>query len=106
MNIYTNTNCFDYINNDNFNDKSNDKNMSSRNPVEPKEHLHTMVFAGSTNNHCEVVHIYMCSDQDCGYWTSESSYNSDFCDMQVTRFSTRVTCSECSKCGKRSVDHS
>ena len=79
--------------------------MSSR-EVQPKVHNHTMVYAGIDRNDCEITTIYMCSDQECGHWTSSTSHDSSGCNMQVTRFSTRVTCNECSKCGRKTVDHS
>lgn len=84
---------------------NNDK-MSLTNQIYPKEHNHTMVYAGTHYNHCETVVIYSCSDQECGEWTSTSTYDPSGCNMRVTKFSTRVTCSECTKCGKKSIDHS
>lgn len=84
---------------------SNNK-MSSNKEVDPKEHSHKMVFAGTNRNFCETTHIYMCSDEDCGYWSSSTEHDTSQCDMQVTRYSTRVTCYECNKCGRKSQEHS
>ena len=72
----------------------NTNKMTSKNEVYPKNHSHEMVFAGTDRNYCEITHIYMCSDPDCGYWNSSTEHDSSYCNMQVTRFSTRVTCYE------------
>jgi hypothetical protein len=85
---------------------SSDNKMTSRKEVDQKKHSHTMIFAGTHVNFCEIVHIYMCADADCGHWSSSTEHNEYQCDMQVTRYSTRVTCYECSKCGRKKQDHS
>ena len=80
--------------------------MCSRNQIYPETHDHTMIYAGICNNDCERVEINMCSDTNCGHWNSISSYNPNGCNMRGIRFGTRVNCLECSKCNRRTIDHS
>lgn len=74
--------------------------------IESKNHNHIMVFAGTIKKMCENIHIYQCADNECGYWNSSSEYNKEGCDMQVTRFGTKITCYECTKCGRKLSERS
>ncbi len=84
--------------------KSN--NMTGK-QVYPIEHTHILVFACLQQDRCEGFEIYECNDKLCGYWEERNfSHNSNKCELQVTRFSTRTTCLECSKCGRKEIEHS
>ncbi len=80
--------------------------MSSTNLIYPKEHTHTMCRSGRIVRGCERIDIYTCSDRECGYWAEALSYDPNECELHVISQSTRVTCRECSKCGRRTTDHS
>jgi hypothetical protein len=68
------------------------------------EHRHQMVFYSRTQQGCHMMNFYICNDKTCEWWESEK--DSECCDFQVTRFSTRVTCYECSRCRKTNQDQS
>ncbi len=85
---------------------ASNNNTNYPNYIEPKDHNHVMVYYGFNNNGCEIHHFYICQDRKCGHWEDRFEYDHSKCDMQVTRFSTRVTCYECSKCGRKDQDRS
>jgi len=72
--------------------------------IEAKEHNHCMVYNCTIANHCRSVKIYTCQDSSCGYWTEELVPGR--CNMEVTRYSTRVTCYECTTCGRKTTESS
>ena len=77
------------------------------NYVDEKDHQHHMVYAGVSRIHCEKTHINQCADRTCGYWqVGWTERDESCCNLQVTRFSTRVTCYECSHCGRKTQDRS
>jgi len=84
----------------------NSNNMS-RMPIYPLEHNHIMVYVGTQRDRCEQFDIYECGDKNCGHWEERDySHNTSNCDLQVTRFSTRTTCYECSKCNRKEIETS
>ena len=97
--ILTHTNTNSTIPHTNTN--STIPHTNTRQPIEPKEHVHSMVYYVSINNGCNIINMYTCADEECGHWEESRTHNSANCDMQVTKYSTHVTCYECINCGRK-----
>lgn len=79
---------------------------SQREPLYSKDHNHILVYEFTHENGCDITTYYICQDKECGYWESTDFHNPSKCNLQVTRYSTRVTCYECSICGRSEQERS
>lgn len=70
----------------------------------PINHEHNMVNIDIIKNACEVIEVYKCSFPLCNYSYKTFTHNTFNCDMRVIKFSTRMTCYECKKCGRINND--
>lgn len=88
------------------NNKAN-TNASNDNYILEKDHQHVMVYAGISQTHCVIKHFYSCNDKSCGYWKEgDTEINESCCNLLVSIYSTRVSCYECSECGRKEQDRS
>jgi hypothetical protein len=82
-------------------------NNSNDNYLGERDHEHKLKYAGISQTHCVIKHFYSCADRTCGYWEEgRTEIDVSCCNLLVTRYSTRVTCYECSECGRKEQDRS
>jgi hypothetical protein len=82
--------------------------MTNTNRIEENKHHHTMVYVDSVEKHCMTIKIYQCTS--CDYWDEVAfktpGKDGSCCDLQITKYSTRFTCYECSQCRRTEQDMS